>query len=138
MKQSPIGRSTVLAGTRDGPTNRVVESESAVERILAALEDDDCREILAAVTADELTASELAERCDLPLSTAYNKLGRLTEASLIAEHTRMRADGNHVSEYVRAVEDVRVSMGADGLALEVTDRDGVASNMPPRFARAGD
>jgi len=113
-------RQTSRAGLR-GPqgtdTTTTVTDTERIETLLGALEDADCRSILEATTEDALTANELSDRCDLPLSTAYRKLELLTEAGLLEEQLRLSRSGKHTSEYVRAVSEVDVSL--DG-TLELT------------------
>jgi DNA-binding transcriptional ArsR family regulator len=81
---------------------------------LAALEDPDCRRLLRAVDPEALTAGELIERCEIPRSTVYRKIERLTEAGLLEERIRLRSDGRHASEYRLAVDDLTVSISGSG------------------------
>ncbi|ESP89954.1 winged helix-turn-helix domain-containing protein [Candidatus Halobonum tyrrellensis] len=104
------------------PTPTDAES---TDRLLDALDDDDCRAVLRAVGDRALSTSEIADACDLPLSTAYRKVDALTEAGLLDERTRVRRSGRHASEYVRAAEAVVASFdGADGLDLRLLGADG--------------
>ncbi|HKJ59574.1 MAG TPA: helix-turn-helix domain-containing protein [Halobacteriales archaeon] len=82
--------------------------------VLDALGDSDCRDILRAMGGAALTASECSEACDLPLSTTYRKLERLSGAGLIEEGLRIRRDGKHASQYQRRFSDVVVELGTDG------------------------
>ncbi|MFB6207484.1 MAG: helix-turn-helix domain-containing protein [Haloglomus sp.] len=104
--------------TRDESTT-CLESASAVASVLSALDDPDCRGILDATGEEALTAREIAEACDLPTSTTYRKLDELTEASLLEERVRLRRSGKHASEYVRAVDDVVVTLGEGGLTVRL-------------------
>jgi hypothetical protein len=63
---------TAFATSVDHLVDRVVvRADAAVDNLLRALEDLGCRAILD-VTGDEaLSASEISERCDLPLSSTY-------------------------------------------------------------------
>ncbi|MFB6097411.1 MAG: helix-turn-helix domain-containing protein [Haloferacaceae archaeon] len=88
---------------------------------LAALNDDRCRAILAATEDAALTAQEIADACDLPMSTAYRKLEPLTQASLLRERLRLRSDGNHVSEYSCASTSVRLGFRGDSLEVTLAD-----------------
>lgn len=98
-------------GNDDEPA---VDSEAA----LAALNDPDCRDLLAAATDEARTAGELIDECAIPRSTLYRKLDRLTDAGLLEEGVRLRADGTHASEYRRAVEEITVSLSAtDGVEV---------------------
>lgn len=92
----------------------LVTEEGDVTTLLDALNDADCRAILDATGDEALSANEVADACDLPLSTVYRKLDRLTDAGLLDERTRVRSAGKHPSEYARRVEDVLVSVGDGG------------------------
>ena len=98
------------------------------DRLLSALADSDCRSILGATADDALSAKEVAERCDVPLSTTYRKLERLTAADLLEERLRIRRSGKHTSEYVCPVDDVHVPLTGDKDIALVADgaRTGVA------------
>ena len=104
------------------PDERIVDDADEVQAILYALQDDDCRAVLDATGEESLSASELADACDLPLSTTYRKLDTLTETGLLAERTRLCPDGKHTSEYVRVVDEVHVDADA-GFELTVSRRE---------------
>jgi len=108
----------------NSPTNDIVlTGDDEVQPVLDALNDDDCRRILEAVTnADSfLSASEISDQCGVPLSTTYRKIDLLTEAALLEEHLRICRSGKHTSEYGRGVEDVRISVTEQaGIELELT------------------
>ena len=80
--------------------------------VLDALEDPDCRRIIREVT-DPMTASEIAEQCDIALSTTYRKLERLTEATLLEEITEIRSDGHHTSRYRLNFDEVVIAIEDD-------------------------
>lgn len=102
------------------------------EAVLSALNDADCRAILDATGDAALSAGELSEACDLPLSTAYRKLDLLTDAGLLDERTRIRRSGKHVGEYARRVEEVLVSVAGDGgLELRVVRGEDAESEPAP-------
>ncbi|MES3161632.1 MAG: helix-turn-helix domain-containing protein [Halorubrum sp.] len=90
-----------------------------------ALADPDCRAILAA--ADEpMTTGELAEACDIALSTAYRKVEQLNRTPLLDEGIRFDPDGDHAAEYSRAVTDATVELTDAGveLTLETAEETG--------------
>jgi len=93
-----------------------IEADTAT--VLAALEDDDCRAILAATEARALSAGEISEACELPLSTAYRKIDQLGEG------IRISSGGQHTSEYSLEISDIHLSLGEGGVELEVTGRAG--------------
>lgn len=123
-----LKRSEVGSGT-----TRETEQQAETDAVLSALDDSDCRRILAAVTSAPSTASELIDHCDLPSSTAYRKLDRLTDVGLLEERTRLRADGNHVNEYVCSVSAITLELSADGVAVEFDiEDDGTELAVPYR------
>ncbi|WP_255193096.1 ArsR/SmtB family transcription factor [Natronobeatus ordinarius] len=84
------------------------------ESVLEALADDASRDILEATTEDSLSATEISTRCDIPLSTTYRKLERLTDAQLVEERIRISADGQHAAVYQKCFEDVSVTVTTEG------------------------
>lgn len=89
------------------------EDPPSVDDVLDALADDAARRILTALTEPK-TASDLSEECDIPLSTTYRKLEKLTDASLLRESTDIRRDGQHTTRYSVSFDSVTVSIdGAD-------------------------
>ncbi len=88
------------------------EDAPDVETVSEALYDADCRVILAELT-EPRTVRELLERCEIPRSTLYRKLDRLTEATLVREGTEIRADGSHASRYEIDFDEIRIIRGAN-------------------------
>ncbi len=92
--------------------------------VLSALDDDGCRSILEATADEALTATELAEQCDIPTSTAYRKVEKLAEAELVDERVRINTSGKHATEYEKSFDDVVVSVGDTGsVEIELTRPD---------------
>jgi len=83
-----------------------------LQAVLDALDDPDCRAIVGALE-EPMTASEISEASDIPLSTTYRKLDRLEEAQLLFEGTEIRADGQHASIYEVDFEEVVIALTAD-------------------------
>lgn len=98
------------------------EDQPALQEILDALDDPDCRTIVS-VLEEPMTASEISEASDIPLSTTYRKIDRLTEAELVEEGTEIRPDGQHASTYAVAFEEVVVALTENReFEAEVTQR----------------
>ena len=83
------------------------EDPVELQNVLDALNDSDCRRIVRQLD-EPMTASEISTECDIPTSTTYRKLERLTDASILTEQTAIRTDGHHTSEYSLAFEEVTV------------------------------
>lgn len=60
-----------------------------------------------------MTASEIAEKCDIPVSTTYRKLDFLSEASLLEEQTEVRDDGHHTTRYRSAFAAMWIALNND-------------------------
>jgi DNA-binding transcriptional ArsR family regulator len=114
MSQSSMASAVVPTSEQSANDVQTIVAEDAVQQLLNALDDADCRAILDATRERALTAKEVSEAHDLPLSTTYRKLDLLTEAGLLEERTRIRQSGKHASEYARLVDDVVISLGPRG------------------------
>lgn len=91
--------------------------------VLDALDDADARAIIRAL-AEPMTASELSDECEIPLSTTYRKLDLLTEADLLTEGTEIRADGHHTTTYEVTFDEVRIELSEDRrLRVDVVQPD---------------
>ncbi len=127
MQQSSDGPSFADDGTREPDAN--------TQAVFEALADPDCRMIVGAAT-EPMTAGELAEACEIPLSTTYRKIDRLAATPLLEERTRLDMEGNHSAEYVSRVEDVSVCFESIGAAIEVTGPEDEATVSIPRRVSA--
>lgn len=89
-----------------------IEDSPGLQAVLDALDDPDCRTIVKRLT-EPMTASEISEVTDVPLSTTYRKLELLTEASILEERTEIREGGHHTTNYVLDFESVRIALSED-------------------------
>lgn len=89
-----------------------LEDEPAAREVLDALGDPDCRTIVQRLE-EPMTAQEISEACEIPLSTTYRKLELLTEADLLVEQTEIRADGHHTTRYAPGFEAVEFTLDED-------------------------
>lgn len=78
-----------------------------LQDVLDALRDRDCRNIIINLESP-MTAEEISERCDLPLSTTYRKLDLLTNALLLEELMELKKDGHHVKQYRVDFEEIDI------------------------------
>lgn len=113
-----------MTGPHGGPggDRTKLTEEADIESILGTLEDPDCRAIIEATTSDALSASELSDRCDLPLSTTYRKLDQLTEVGILDERVRLSLSGQHTSEYTLQIDSIQLSVDPEaGIVLQISD-----------------
>ena len=80
-----------------------------LQAVLDALDDEDCRNIVRALE-EAMSAKEVSEQCDIPLTTTYRKLERLESATLVQEQTEIRSDGHHTMRYRTDFQEVRVGL----------------------------
>lgn len=78
-----------VRGRRESPDTKVV---------LNVLDDDASQTIIEELD-EPMTASEIAETCDIPVSTTYRKLDGLTDATILETGTELRSDGHHTTTY---------------------------------------
>lgn len=81
--------------------------------VLSALTDEDCRAILEAVESP-MSAQEISERCDIPLSTTYRKVNMLAEADLVEERIDVQRGSKHTKRYVPDFERVKIARDEAG------------------------
>lgn len=80
--------------------------------VLEALSDDDARTIVRTLT-EPMTAQELQTECEIPESTLYRKLDKLTSTGLLTQQTRIRRDGHHANEYAVSFSAITVTRDDD-------------------------
>lgn len=105
------------------PSGRDSDPDPGPEIVLDALADDAAQAIVSELD-EPMTASELSDACDIPLSTTYRKLELLTDASLLSESTEIRRDGQHTTRYAIGFEEVRVRLTENrALSVEIERRE---------------
>jgi predicted transcriptional regulator len=110
MSQSSIV-SAVLRGQKSASDDVTIGGvESDVKDVLDVVSDADCKLILDVLSDDALTANELSDACNLPSSTTYRKIGKLSDTGLLEKETRYSRSGNHASEYARTVDNITIAL----------------------------
>lgn len=102
-----------------------------VETIGGVLEDAVARSILVHARTESLSASALADRCDVSTVTVYRRLETLREHDLVAASTVPERDGNHYKVYRTNVRRLTVDLTEEGFELTVERNDTPAD----RFTR---
>lgn len=101
------------------------------EEVFALLDDQYARALLVRLTDDAMTAQQLQETTEASLATVYRRLDDLADCGLVAERTRVDAEGNHYAVYEATLGELRVQLTADGFETTVDAREDVAD----RFTR---
>lgn len=109
-----------------------VTEHPELQTVLTSLTDEDCRRILQ-VLSEPMSAQEIANSCDVPLSTTYRKLKLLSDASLVSERLDVSEPGKHTTKYEADFETVTVELNEDGrievaVEGERADGDSILSN----------
>lgn len=86
--------------------------------VLDALSDADCRAIVRTI-GRPMTASEVATRCDLPLSTAYRKLDALESTPLVEQSYRLRQRGKHPQQFQRCADSLLVRLPDEHVEVQL-------------------
>ena len=94
--------------------------EDGDAELLALLDDEYARAILAELTTEPMSVSELCSACGMSDATAYRRLERLRAADLVAERQAIDPDGHHYKRYVATVEDVTVTFAEGRYEVAVT------------------
>ena len=97
------------------------DTTPASETVLETLGDEPTRAIIEELS-EPMTANELSEACDIPLSTMYRKLDRLTDASLVTESTEIRRNGQHTTRYARNFNELSVRVSDDDQLVAAIER----------------
>jgi len=108
------------------------DDEFRTEDILDVLGDEPTRRIIETLS-EPMTANELSEACDIPLSTMYRKLDHLTEASLVTESTQIRQGGQHTTRYELDFREIGVWVGEDHSLTASIDRPSRESTADQRL-----
>lgn len=86
--------------------------------VLETLADEDARTILRTLNTP-MTAQEIHAESDIPESTLYRKLDRLTATGLVDRRTRIRRDGHHANEYAASFAAITITREDETGALLV-------------------
>ncbi|MDG5821720.1 winged helix-turn-helix domain-containing protein [Natronococcus sp. A-GB7] len=109
-----------------------MSEECDVETIGGVLEDSVARSILVHAQSEPMSASVLAERCDVSTVTIYRRLETLQEHDLVVASTIPERDGNHYKVYKTNVHQLTVSLTEDGFELSIK-RTGTAADRLTRL-----
>ncbi|WP_336327402.1 helix-turn-helix domain-containing protein [Halovenus sp. HT40] len=102
-------------------TGCVIDEDNQIEEVLAALKNERCRKIMRETDQETLSADELSERCEIPLSTVYRVVQRLVEVGVLEKRVRLSSYPQYTHEYALVAETVRIDIGGESvLSLSVS------------------
>jgi predicted ArsR family transcriptional regulator len=102
-----------------------VSDDSELSTVVGLLDDEYARAILTATSDEAMSATELAEVCDISTSTAYRRLERLEEAGLVEPTMTYDADGYHRKEFRATLRSATVTLDGGNVdaTVDVTESD---------------
>jgi predicted transcriptional regulator len=102
------------------PTGESNPEEIGFEAV-EALRSNEHWEILARIDG-RMTVFEIADVCNLPLSTTYRKINDLHDAGLLREELRIRDKGDYLAEYECPFRSIQIRI-QDGLEIDTVTGD---------------
>lgn len=117
-------------------TNEGEMADIDLATVVALLDDDHTRSILVATSDTALSANELSDHCGISTSSIYRRLDQLTDANLVDERTRPRADGHHETVYVSRLDKFELTIRDGNISWDLTRRsDDVADQLTQMWGR---
>lgn len=101
---------------RDRTTENSVETE---QTLLELLGDEYTRRVLAAVTEQPRSGSEVVKAADVSKATAYRRLGELEEAGLVDSEMVFDPDGHHHEQFHTIVESIDIKFRDGGMSVTI-------------------
>lgn len=105
----------------------VIHEDSQIEEVLAALKNDRCRKIMRETDREALSADELSDRCEIPLSTVYRVVQRLVEIGVLEKRVRLSSYPQYTHEYALVAETVTIDIGGESVLSLSVSRQSEAS-----------
>lgn len=102
------------------------------EQLLALLDAEYTREILAAVRGEARSARAVARESGASRPTVYRRLNSLAAAGLVSAETEYDPDGHHRTVFEATLDAISVEVGADGVELTVSRDRPVSGDRPAR------
>jgi predicted transcriptional regulator len=99
-----------------------VTADQQTEEILALLDDEYARAILRQTVDEAKSAKELSDACGISLSTVYRRAERLVDVGLLAERRIATQEGTHYSMYEAQLDELTVSLTAEGVTVDITEK----------------
>ena len=90
-----------------------------LDTIIDLLNDESVRTILEETSVTSLSATELADLCNVSQQTVYRRLEELKDVGLVEDRTRVRKDGHHDTVYTATLEHVSITLRDGEFHFEV-------------------
>jgi predicted transcriptional regulator len=90
--------------------------------LVAAIDDEYSRAILAELAREPLSAPELVDSLEASKPTVYRRLSTLEELELVDSQTEPDAEGHHRKVYLMTMDAMHVQVGEAGIDVTVERR----------------
>jgi hypothetical protein len=100
------------------------------------LADERVRSILLATNERTRPVQDLTKVCEGSQSAIYRRVSLLVDHELLAEETKVDADGHHYSVYHPNFENIDIRFDDDAIVLTINTLDGASSTHTVRWNRA--
>lgn len=97
--------------------------EESPADLIALLDDEYARAILAATDQQPMSAPELAEACDASRPTVYRRIDRLKEFDLVEESMRADEHGHHHCVYEARFSRLSIELTDGEYRIQIDRRD---------------
>lgn len=104
-------QTSISVNGQQGLRGRPQPVESAA--VFDVLANPGCRNIVRTIGDETLTAAEIGDRVDAPMSSIYRHLEALTETRILEESVRINPHGRNQNQYSLRVSDLSVSLEED-------------------------
>lgn len=105
----------------------VMHEDDQIEEVLAALKNERCRKIMRETDQEALSADELSNRCEIPLSTVYRVVQRLVDIEVLEKRVRLSSYPQYTHEYALVADTVNIEIGGESvLSLSMSRRSEVS------------
>jgi len=105
-----------------------VEDEENKNRIIECLSDPQCRRIIDLTVNKPLSASDIAEACNLPASTAYRRISTLTDTGLLGvERSVITEDGKRYDLFRSTIKGVEINYQPNDLIVHLIPNEDMIS-----------
>ena len=105
-----------------------VEDEENKNRIIECLSDPLCRRIIDLTVNKPLSASDIAEGCNLPPSSAYRRISTLTDAGLLGvERSVITEDGKKYDLFRSTIKGVEINYRPSDITVRLIPNEDMIS-----------
>lgn len=110
--------------------DRSEDSLETDQSLLELLGDEYTRQVLAAVTEQPRSGSEVVDAAEVSKATAYRRLDALEEAGLVDSEMVFDPDGHHHERFHAVVESIGITFGDAGVEIVVEIDDEESTGVP--------